>query len=301
MLPTPFLEDGVVDPAPYRKLVNCAALAGCRGVVCLGVMGEAHRLTDDERREVLGAVIRAAEQAGNGRKGAARRLSVTVGISSESNRVAALRAKEAVAAGATAVMAAPARLAKPNPQSTFGYYAAIAEATDLPLVVQDLPEQTGVHMDPQFIAKLNAELPTAKYLKLEDPPTPPKVSRVLAATGKKMGVFGGLGGAFLFEELRRGAVGTMTGFAYPEVLVAVQRRLAEGDTESARDVFYRWLPLIRYENQAGIGLSIRKHIMAKRGLLDGAAVRTPTPAIDDATRNELDDILAHMDPGVSSL
>lgn len=297
MLPTPFREGGEVDQKPYGRLVGAAAHAGCRGVVCLGVMGEAHRLTDTERSQVMVAVIDAAQK----HKSSGSVLTVTVGISSESNRVASLRAKEAKAAGATAVMAAPARLAKPNPQSTYGYYAAIAEASDLPLVVQDLPEQTGVHMDPQFIAKLNAELPTAKYLKLEDPPTPPKITRVLAATGKKMSVFGGLGGAFLFEELRRGAAGTMTGFAYPEVLVAVYRRMSEGDTEGARKVFYKWLPLIRYENSVGIGLSIRKHIMAKRGFLDQAAVRVPTPAIDNETREELDDILKHMDLDVSNL
>ena len=291
MLPTPFTPGGDVDTAPLSRLVEAAAQAGCRGVVTLGVMGEAHRLLDSERRPIIDAVVSAA----NGR------LTVTVGISADSNRAVAARAKEAESAGATAVMASPARLAKPNPQATYAYYASIQEAVDVPIVVQDLPEQTGVHMDPAFIAKLNSELPSAKYLKLEDPPTPPKVTRVLALTGDGMGVFGGLGGAFLFEELRRGAVGTMTGFAYPEVLVAVNRHMLEGDTESARNVFYRWLPLIRYENQQGIGLSIRKHIMTKRGFLTGPDVRPPSPTIDEATREELEDILAHMDLDVSRL
>jgi 4-hydroxy-tetrahydrodipicolinate synthase len=107
-------------------------------------------------------------------------------------------------------------------------------------------EQTGVHMSPEFIAKLNSELPAAGHLKLEDPPTPQKVTRVIEATANEMSVFGGLGGAFLSEELRRGAAGTMTGFAYPEVLVAVYRKMASGDTEGERTVFYRWIPLIRY-------------------------------------------------------
>jgi 4-hydroxy-tetrahydrodipicolinate synthase len=150
-------------------------------------------------------------------------------------------------------------------------------------------------MDPAFIARLNAELPHARYLKLEDPPTPPKITRVLALTGSKMGIFGGLGGAFLFEELRRGAVGTMTGFAYPEVLVRVHRHIAGGEVEKARDLFYKWLPLIRYENQTGIGLSIRKHLMTRRGLLTTPAVRPPTPTIDKATQEELEDILKAFD------
>ncbi len=290
MLPTPFSAEGPVDAGPFERLLGAAGAAGCRGVVCLGVMGEAHRLTDAERSSVLEAV---ASKAG--------RLTVTVGISAESEHVAAQRAQEAERAGATAVMASPARLAKPNPEATFSYYAAIQEAVDIPIVVQDLPEQTGVHMDPAFIGRLNSELPGAKYLKLEDPPTPPKVTRVLAVTGDRMGVFGGMGGGFLFEELQRGAVGTMTGFAYPEVLTAIHRRHSEGDVEGARDIFYRWLPLIRYENQQGIGLSIRKHVMAKRGFLHLPDVRKPSPAIDEATRAELDDILDSLDLDVSNL
>ena len=290
MLPTPFSQDGRMDTNPFPRLLEAARAAGCRGVVCLGVMGEAHRLTDAERSRVIESVI---ENSGD--------LTVTVGISSDSEPVVSERAREAEAAGATAVMASPARLAKPNPASTFGYYATIQESAAIPIVVQDLPEQTGVHMDPAFIAKLNDELPGAKYLKLEDPPTPPKINRVLDLTGTRMGVFGGMGGAFLFEELQRGAVGTMTGFAYPEVLVAIHRRHAQGDVEGARAVFYRWLPLIRYENLPGIGLSIRKHIMARRGFLDSPAVRSPSPAIDDPTRDELEDLLGALDLDVSDL
>jgi 4-hydroxy-tetrahydrodipicolinate synthase len=248
-------------------------------------MGEAHRLTDAERASVLSAVV----------KSAPRGLTVTVGISADSGRVAAERAREAQIAGATSVMAAPARMAKPNEQALFAYYAEIQGSVSIPIVVQDLPEQTGVHMSPEFISRLNGELPGAKYLKLEDPPTPPKITRVLKATGGNMGVFGGLGGAFLFEELRRGAVGTMTGFAYPEVLVAIHRHMKEGNAERARGVFYKWLPLIRYENSAGIGLSIRKHIMHRRGLIATPNVRPPSPAIDPATVEELEDILANMD------
>ena len=290
MLPTPFSEGGGMDIRPFPRLLEAARASGCRGVVCLGVMGEAHRLTDAERSRVIEAVV---ADSGD--------LTVTVGISSDSEQVVAERAREAESAGATSVMASPARLAKPNPVSTFSYYACIQEVAAIPIVVQDLPEQTGVHMDPAFIARLNRELPGARYLKLEDPPTPPKINRVLDLTGDRMGVFGGMGGAFLFEELRRGAVGTMTGFAYPEVLVAIHRRHSEGDVEGARAVFYSWLPLIRYENLPGIGLSIRKHIMARRGFLDSAAVRSPSPAIDDQTRAELEDLLEALDLDVSDL
>ncbi len=284
MMPTPFAGDGSVDTGPIPRLVEKAVIAGCTGVVTLGVMGEAHRLSDGERAPIIKAVISAC----------AGRLTVTVGVSGQSGAQAVDRVREAQNIGATAAMASPPSLAKPNAPAVFNYYRAIDDATEIPIVVQDLPEQTGVHMAPDFIAKLNSELENAKYLKLEDPPTPPKVSAVRKATDDKIGVFGGLGGAFLFEELQRGAIGTMTGFAYPEALVKIHALFATGDIEGARQTFYGWLPLIRYENSAGLGLSIRKHIMTRRGMLDSPAVRPPSPAIDDLGEAELDDILRAM-------
>lgn len=291
MLPTPFHPDGNLNVVPFKRLVDCAVNSGCAGVVTLGVMGEAHRLSDDERNQVMEAVISAADG----------RLKVVVGISSQSGIDVAARAVSAAQAGASAVMASPPRMAKPNDAAVAAYYSAINDADDISLVVQDLPEQTGVYLSPEFIARLNEDIPSAKHLKLEDPPTPQKVTRVVAATGGKMSIFGGLGGVFLFEELRRGASGTMTGFAYPEVLVAIHRKMSTGDTEGARAVFYRWLPLIRYENTVGIGLSIRKHLMTRRGLLDTADVRPPTPAVGQDTLEELDDLLNAMDLDVNDL
>ena len=290
MMPTPFAADGSVDHEPIKRLVECATRAGCTGVVTLGVMGEAHRLVDSERAGVIESVVSACQG----------RLTVTVGVSAQSGMQAATRVIEAQQLGASAAMASPPSLAKPNESAVYSYYEQLDSAATIPLVVQDLPEQTGVHMMPDFIARLNGDLQHAKYLKLEDPPTPPKVSAVKALTNGSMGIFGGMGGAFLFEELRRGACGTMTGFAYPEVLVAVYSMFSEGDTESARQMFYRWLPLIRYENTAGLGLSIRKHLMTKRGLLASPAVRPPTPSIDALGIEELEDILSAMGPIIDS-
>ena len=290
MMPTPFGPNGSVDTSSIGRLVETAFSAGCTGVVVLGVMGEAHRLNDAERAPIIDAVVAACDS----------RLTVTVGVSGQSGAQAADRVREAQNIGATAVMASPPNLAKPNDNAVFAYYQAIDDATEIPIVVQDLPEQTGVHMSPNFIAKLNSELTNAKFLKLEDPPTPPKISTVRAATNDNIGIFGGLGGAFLFEELQRGAVGTMTGFAYPEALVKIHRQFVNGDIEGARQTFYGWLPLIRYENTAGLSLSIRKHIMAKRGMLDSPAVRPPTPAIDDLSVAELNDIISAMSPFIEA-
>lgn len=284
MLPTPFESDGSVDGASLVRCVEHAKSSGCAGVVALGVMGEAHRLLDDERDLVVETVVGAA----------AGELKVSVGISGQSSEQAVERLRSAQSASADAVMASPPSLSKPNDAVVFGYYANIDSVARVPLIVQDLPEQTGVHMSAGFIAGLSRHLDSAEMLKLEDPPTPPKVSATLSATGGSMLIFGGLGGSFLFEELRRGASGAMTGFAFPEVLVAIHRSYVAGDIDGARRRFYDWLPLIRYENSVGLGLSIRKHLLARRGLISRAAVRPPTPSIDALGLEELEDVLLGM-------
>ena len=289
MLPTPFASDGSVDVESLVRCVDHARAVGCAGVVALGVMGEAHRLLDGERAQVVESVVEAA----------AGELKVSVGISGQSSEQAVERLCSAQDVGADAVMASPPSLAKPNDAAVRSYYAAIDSSARVPIIVQDLPEQTGVHMSAGFIAELGRDLEHASMLKLEDPPTPPKVSATLSATDGGMLVFGGLGGSFLFEELRRGASGAMTGFAFPEVLVGIHRAHSSGDVASARRLFYEWLPLIRYENSVGLGLSIRKHLLVRRGLLAWAMVRPPTPAIDAVGDAELEDLLSGMSDLIS--
>ena len=106
-----------------------------------------------------------------------------------------------------------------------------------------------------------------------------------------MGIFGGLGGVFLLDELARGSIGAMTGFAYPEILVQVCRHMAEGDRRKAEEVFYRHLPLIQFEGQEGIGLSIRKAALHPRGLISTPTVRHPGGGVAEKTRRELLDLI----------
>jgi len=102
-----------------------------------------------------------------------------------------------------------------------------------------------------------------------------EVGRVSILTGNG-------GGLFLPEELTRGADGAMTGFAYPEMMVDVCKAHAKGNIESAHDIFDAYLPLARYEQQAGIGLAVRKHIMVERGVLASAMLRKPGPKLSAA-------------------
>ncbi len=281
MMPTPFDERGRVDEESIPALVDLAVKAGCRGVVCLGIMGEASRLTDAESRLVSERVIREA-------KG---RLTVTMGTSAMGTEMAVQRSVQAADLGATAVMVASAPVAKQNLEAVFDYYKAVASAVNITIVAQDYPRESNVFMPASFIARLHRELEGVKYLKLEDPPTPPKITAIKKLTGESLGIFGGLGGVFLYEELGRGACGTMTGFAYPEILVRVYNHMSQGESRKAAELFYHYLPLIRYEFQEGIGLSLRKEVLKRRGLLRCAKVRHPGAEIDEVTRQELYQLL----------
>ena len=275
MLATPFSQDESVDTGSIPLLVHKAKESGCRGVVCLGVTGEAARLTDRERRLVVKTVVESADG-----------LPVTVGTTAAGTAAAVEYSQEAQALGAAAVMVSAPAMGKPNDNALFTHYARIADGVSVPIVVQDYPRTSGVHMSPQFIAKVAETVPAARYLKLEDPPTPDNITAVRGLIGDKMGIFGGLGGVFLLDELSRGSAGAMTGFAYPEVLVEICRHMAEGDRTRAEEVFYRCLPLMLFEFQEGIGVAIRKYALFSRGLIDCPKVRHPGPGITEETRTE---------------
>jgi 4-hydroxy-tetrahydrodipicolinate synthase len=181
---------------------------------------------------------------------------------------------------------------KLNSSAVVAHYKALADAVDLPIIVQDYPPITGFAMEPALLARIAKEIPSARTIKLEDPPTPFKTARILDAAGDTtVQIFGGLGGVFLLEELISGATGAMTGFAFPEILARIMTHWTAGEKDAAADVFYRAVPLMRFEFQEGIGMAIRKEVLRRRGALASAATRAPAGGLDAPTRLALDRVL----------
>ncbi len=292
IVPTPFLPDGALDLASIPGLVRFVGATGVDGMTILGVLGEAGRLGDGERSAVLGAVLDAATGS----------IPVCVGVSHAATDRAIAFAREAQAAGAHSVMLAPPPLARPTDAALRRHYLAVAEAVDLPIVVQDHPASSGVPMSVDFLLALAAEAPTCRVVKLEEEPTPPKAGRLVAGS-PDLAVLGGLGGAMLLEELGRGTHGTMTGFGFPEVLVAVVRRWNASDRAGAAAVFDRFATLIRFENQALLNLPIRKLVYQRRGAIAHSTVRAPGMPADPGTVADLEAVLRrtgldqHLAPG----
>jgi 4-hydroxy-tetrahydrodipicolinate synthase len=280
IVPTPFTPDGDLDEASLPGLTTFVARSGVDGMTILGVLGEAGKLSDDERRRVIGGVI-----------GAAGDLPVCVGVSHAATDRATAFAREAQAMGAHSVMLAPPALARPNDAAVLAHYLAVAGAIDLPVVVQDHPASSGVQMSVELLVTIAQRAPSCRVIKLEDEPSPPKIGRLLAAD-PGLRILGGLGAIMLLEELRRGAVGTMTGFGFPERLVDIVTRFQAGDETGAQAVFHALLPLIRFENQPGINLAIRKHLYRRRGAIACDRLRAPGATLDAATIADLDAVLA---------
>ena len=279
---TPFTEDGEVDEVSIDSLVEDYLGAGAHGLTILGIMGEAAKLLDDERERVLRRYVEAT----------AGRVPVVAGVSARATHMSLDYARRAEDAGAAAVMLAPPDNTK-NLDLVFEHFRRVAEAVSVPVVVQDEPVNTGVTMPAPFLVRLLDEIEGCRYLKLEETPTLPKITAVRQKVGSPVGIFGGLGGVYLYEELLRGADGIMTGFGFPQVLVRTYELFAAGDRPQAQEYFFRHLPLIRYEAQLGVGgVTIRKAVFARRGSISSPHARFPAPPVDELTLTELDDLIA---------
>jgi 4-hydroxy-tetrahydrodipicolinate synthase len=277
ILSTPFGLDGLIDFGSVRRLVEGVVNAGVAGITVLGVAGEAQKLTAVEREELTGAVIQAVEG----------RVPVIVGASYDGTDLAQSAARSAEVAGGSGLLIAPPTFAQPG-SGLITHFQKIASTTDLPIVLQDYPLATGVILSPRAMADIVVATPNVVSVKLEGVPTPQRVGQTLELTPPGVTVVGGLGATYLLDELRHGASGTMTGFAYPEVLVSICSAWSSGRRLEAADLYYKYLPMLVLEGQTGIGLAIRKESLHRRGWIDCAITRQPGPVLDRLTRDDLE-------------
>jgi 4-hydroxy-tetrahydrodipicolinate synthase len=283
VLPTPFEPTGEVDVDSLRRVIDLFITAGVDGLTALGVTSEVARLTERERGHALEIVLEHVN----------KRVPVVAGASADGLRTCIQYPRHSRDAGVAAVMISPPRMPKINSDAIARHFAEVAAAVDIPIVVQDYPPISGYAMEAALLARIAREVPAARTIKLEDPPTPLKTSRILALTeGLDVHIFGGLGGVFLLEELMAGAAGAMTGFAFPEYLVEIVRLFRAGRVDEAADVFYRRVPLMRFEFQEVIGMAIRKEVLKRRGAIAHAGIRAPGGQLDQQTRDALDRVMA---------
>jgi len=286
--PTPFFPDGAIDGSSIERLCAAYIACGANGATVLGIMGETQKLEPAEALKVATCFI---EGMGT--------LPVVVGISAPGFAAMRSLAHTVMERGAAGVMIAPVPALRTDEQIT-GYFRQAVEAigADIPFVLQDYPLTLTVQMTPKVIRQIVEENPSCVMLKHEDWPGLEKVSalRAFQAEGsmRPISILTGNGGLFLDFEMERGANGAMTGYAFPEMLVEVVRLQKEGRRDEAHDIFDAHLPLLRYEQQPGVGLAVRKYVLMKRGLLASDAQRKPGPALSPLARTEVDYLMARV-------
>ncbi|MFG6596108.1 dihydrodipicolinate synthase family protein [Sulfitobacter sp. 1A13368] len=290
---TPFHPDGRIDMESCDRMVDFYLEVGATGLTVLGMMGEAPKLTVEESQEVVARILKRVDG----------RVPVVVGVSAPGFAQIDTLTRAVMELGAAGVMVAPPGSLRTDDQIV-NYYRQVAEVLgDVPFVLQDFPLVTGVQIAPKVIARIVNELPTCVCLKHEDWPGLEKIS-ALRAEGmleRPLSILCGNGGLFLPEEMGRGADGAMTGFAYPEMMVQVVNLCSRGELTRAQDIFDAYLPLARFEQQPGLGLAIRKYTLAKRGIIAHGAQRRPGAALSEATRAEVDRLIARQEKRLKEL
>jgi 4-hydroxy-tetrahydrodipicolinate synthase len=197
------------------------------------------------------------------------------------------------------VMIAPPNTLRTDDQIV-GYYADAVQAIgrDIPFVIQDYPLITNVVMTSGVIRRIITDNPSCVMLKAEDWPGLEKIStlRKWQAEGglRPVSIMTANGGLFLDFEMDRGADGSNTGYAFPEMLVDVVRLAKAGHRDAAHDLFDAHLPLLRYEQQPGIGLAVRKYVLMRRGFLASDAQRRPGGSLSPKGREEVEYLLARL-------
>jgi 4-hydroxy-tetrahydrodipicolinate synthase len=285
---TPFTDDGAIDFASVDRMVDWYRARGVSGLTILGMMGEAPKIETSEAIAFAKAVIARADG-----------LPIVVGVSAPGFAAMGALATSVMDAGAAGVMIAPPAAMRTDDQLT-NYYAqcvtAIGETT--PFVIQDYPLSSGVIMPVGVIKRIVDAHASCVMLKHEDWPGLEKISalRALSEAGemKRISILTGNGGLFLDFEMERGADGAMTGYAFPDMLADIIAAQHRGDRDAAHDLFDAHLPLLRYEQQPGLGLAVRKYILKLRGAIASDAQRTPASKMTAAAKQEVDYLLARV-------
>lgn len=284
---TPFQADGRLDLESLDRLTDFYVEKGATGLTILGIMGEAGKLEMEESLEITRRVVARAP------------VPVVVGVSAPGFAAMRRLARDAMEIGAAGVMIAPPPSLRTDDQIV-GYFAQAVEAVgaDVPFVLQDYPLTLTVQMTPAVIRRIVMDNPSCVMLKHEDWPGLEKIStlRRFQAEGtlRPLSILTGNGALFLDFEMERGADGAMTGYAFPDMLADVVRLSKAGERCAAHDLFDAHLPLVRYEQQQGVGLAVRKYVLMKRGAIACDAQRKPGSSLTATARAEVDYLLVRL-------
>jgi len=280
--PTPFHEDESIDFEGQNRVIEFLIDAGVDGICILANYSEQFALSDDERSQLQTAIL----------KQVAGRVPVIVTTSHYSTRIAAARSRRAQDEGAAMVMLMPpyhGATLRVNEPLLGDYFKAIADAIDIPIMIQDAP-MSGTPLGADLLARFARDIPAVQYVKVESASAASKLKTLTDLSGDALsGPFDGEESITLIPDLEAGATGTMPSSAIPEILGGIVRDWLAGDREKATETWEAWLPMIHYENRQ-CNLRATKALMMEGGIIERDTTRAPFGALTAQIR---DGLLAH--------
>lgn len=274
---TPFAADGSVDTEAQRRLVRFALERGAHGLVVFGLAGEVLKLSADERRRLIDAIL--GEVDG--------RVPVLIGVTSESLPATIELARYAERAGASAVVATGPLSGALHGDAIVDYLVAVAAETSLPVMVQDAPAYLGVSLGPDTVRRAGERAPNIRLVKIEAGPS--ELAEWVTTLGAEFSVWGGDGGAYLLDCIRVGAAGIVPGVDLVDLLVEIYEAEAAGERDRSDELFRRVLPILVFEMQQSIDHynQCAKLVLARRGVLEHTALRQPAAELPAISRQLL--------------
>jgi 2-keto-3-deoxy-L-arabinonate dehydratase len=275
---TPFTEEGALDRPALAREIEWVLAEGAAGVACVALASEGYKLTEGERDQVIGDVVRAV----------AGRVPVVASADGPGVEPALDRARRAAALGADALMVLPPSFVRPDAAGLLSYYQRIGQATPLPLIVQDAPQLTGVAMSPALWARMAEQIPTVRAIKVEGTPQGSTITETRELTGDHLGIFCGWGGLGILDALERGAVGSMPAPNFTALFVQIQRSYEGGEVAVAAALFGAELPFLLWAMQSlDHSVAAAKEHLRRVGVFTTNTQRQPAAPLDAIARAQL--------------
>ncbi len=270
ILQTPFSDQGDIDWDSFARQIAFCVAAGVHGLVVPALASEFFTLSDAERRAVVEFAAR--ETAG--------RIPLVAGVQGITLRSAQDFAQQAAKCGVAALMAMPPYLRKASKSAVRDYYRQLAQY-DRPLIIQNAPAPIGSPLSPSELCELLALEDGIQYIKEETVPILQHISEIITLdAGHCQGVFGGVNGIYLIDELQRGACGNMPAGGFVDVQVKIYDLFRAGEVAAAERIHFRLLPLLNYAMVYGV--SLHKFVLWRRGVLASPFARDPQKISLDA-------------------
>jgi len=283
VLAVPFHADGSLDEAGFDRIVAMVLGAGPAAVTLFGLASEFYKLTDEERDVLLRRLLGAT---------AGSDVSAVISVPAHATRAAVHQAETAVSLGADVINLLPPHFLKPSLDAVIAHISAVADAIDVPLMVQLAPGETGTNLPVGVLRELARRHQNFFTVKVETHP-PGRMIAALAAGDPPLAGLVGYAGVQMPDALERGAVGVQPGCSFTELYVDLWHRFSAGDPAGFHRLHTRMLPYLTYWMQnVELIIQVEKTILARRGIIGSDHCRRPGWDLDDSESKQIDRFLA---------